>query len=428
MSDNRRTEGMGMVFRALRKGSRKKHKQRDQESRPAPEQQHPYRLASYEHDAEGKRFKSSNVAYSFWSASKYIFTLSIILYWLPLFGPMIAGYVGGRRAGGPWKGIAAAVIPVVSLYCILTAFETGFFPSHVLGIAIAPAAIGVLLGNNSLLAPYVYFSSDYLGGFVSSLEGVSPYGINPYVLTVVFAYVGGIIAEQHRREIEFASGAVVSSTTVLVHDSGNKSHQLEDLPRPHPGVLASIASHMHLPGHDDQGLSAGYSSRRHIRDDWANAVEMKYPDQWYGRSPRSRNQEMEVYDEDYQDSRGGRDYPVSSNDGHRWKHRRRGRPNYAAKPRFSYGDYEREDGNRNSSYNGGTRVLKHQKGPAKFAISPNPKSIRRAQRMIDREWDGRHRYSSYSQLEGEERDGPPVVEAEAIVRHRREQHDNWDTI
>jgi len=75
---------MGMVFGIGRKDAR------DEEDLDEPRRV-PYRLASYEHDHEGKRFRSSRVVYSFWSASKYVFILSIMLWWLPMFGQMIAG-------------------------------------------------------------------------------------------------------------------------------------------------------------------------------------------------------------------------------------------------------------------------------------------------------------------------------------------------
>src|SRR3989337_919678 len=55
-------------------------------------------------------------AFSFWSAVKYVTLLSILLWWLPTFGQMIAGYVGGRRAGSPWRGVAAALVPVVLIF------------------------------------------------------------------------------------------------------------------------------------------------------------------------------------------------------------------------------------------------------------------------------------------------------------------------
>src|SRR2546422_6965012 len=49
--------------------------------------------------------------YSLWGAVKYILVLSVLLWWLPTIGQMIAGYIGGRRAGGQWRGVVAGSPP-----------------------------------------------------------------------------------------------------------------------------------------------------------------------------------------------------------------------------------------------------------------------------------------------------------------------------
>jgi hypothetical protein len=259
---------MGMVLGIGRRNAQ------DAGSRQAPA---PYKLASYDQDVEGRRFKSSNVVYSFWSAAKYTLILSLVLWWLPLFGQMIAGYVGGRRAGGPWKGVAAAIVPVICLYFVMTGFETGFLPSHIMGVAIAPAAIGASLSANlPFLAPYLEFSSEYVGAFVSALAGSSPYGINTYVVTVAFAYVGGILAEQSRREIEFTSGAVMSNTTVLVAD-GAYGNNLPSYPphHTHNGLAHSIASRLPWYGDHQQPVHA----LPPVRGGWENAVSASLDDE-----------------------------------------------------------------------------------------------------------------------------------------------------
>src|SRR3990172_7864540 len=64
-------------------------------------------------------------AFSFGSAVKYVTILSILLWWLPTFGQMIAGYVGGRRAGSPWRGVAASLVPVVLIFVALSVVDQG---------------------------------------------------------------------------------------------------------------------------------------------------------------------------------------------------------------------------------------------------------------------------------------------------------------
>jgi len=403
---------MGMVFGIGRRDAR--------EAEDPPRGRVPYRLASYEHDHEGKRFKSSDVVYSFWSASKYVLILSLMLWWLPMFGQMIAGYVGGRRAGGPWKGVAASIIPVVGLYVVMTGFDSGFLPSHVFGVAIAPAAIGASLSSNiPLISPYIQFSSEYLGSFVEALAGSSPYGINTYVLTVAFAYVGGVLAEQNRREIEYTSGAVMNTTTVLVHEPG---HPHLSQAGEHKGVLSAMGAVFHLPGRLRDGYqdeSAGVTHRGH-RDPWARASEARYDDP----EPVSRRHALPpaqaAYDyPDLYEERPQRRRRVVKN---RWDggQKRRGAPNMHSKPRFSYPQYE------DDQRGGGAR--RADRSPRSGA--PEQRSIRRARKMMDKDWGhSSRRNPRFVDDAAEESDGE---ETEAVAVPRRAEHhhtgNQWDSI
>lgn len=399
---------------------------------PEEERRIPYRLLSYEHDQEGKRFKSNKVVYSFWSASKYVLILSIMLWWLPMFGQMIAGYVGGRRAGGPWKGVAASIIPVVALYCVMTGFEQGILPSHVFGVAIAPAAIATALNSGvPFLSPYIQFSSDYVGAFVSGLAGASPYGINLYVLTVAFAYVGGVLAEQNRREIEFSSGAVMTNTTVLVHDqSAYQQAQVEEAQR--HGLFSGVGAFFHLPSRHHEGYpvaGAAYAPRRH-RDPWAPAAEMHYVDE----DDLAQQYALPAHAPMADRRSGGmmrrrktRSLSQQQDPWHR-KQKRRGATNYSSKPRFNYPQYESRPSFDNAGYKGG--MIRRNKDVPRYVVAPNPKSIKRAQKMIDREWSaGRSRkYQSYR--DDEEYD-EVAVETEAPAPRRHERHSpshEWDSM
>ncbi|OGS44213.1 MAG: hypothetical protein A3K76_06230 [Euryarchaeota archaeon RBG_13_57_23] len=405
---------MGMVFGFSRKDARENEDPRSQKRVP-------YRLASYEHDVEGKRFKASNVVYSFWSASKYVLVLSLMLWWLPMFGQMIAGYVGGRRAGGPWKGVVASIIPVVAIWGVMTGFETGLLPSHMFGVAIAPAAIGAAINSDiPLLAPYFQFSSEYVGGFVEGLAGASPYGINYYVLTVAFAYVGGVLAAQNRREIEFTSGAVMNTTTVLVHDPSGYQQGVVEQGAPH-GLLSGVGAFFHLPGgHGDRhsGTAARYSAHRHSSP-WGRAAEMHYEDVDYG--PRDPYM---LPPGDFDDSRSGG--MMSSRPTRVRKQKRRGAQNFSSKPRFNYQQYsysQRQD----PGYKGG--IIRRNKGPSRFTVSPDAHSIKRAQKIIDNEWRGGHKSHGPSRF-AEDFDDAEESESVAVEAPRRKEPHNgqWDSI
>jgi hypothetical protein len=45
----------------------------------------------------------------------WMFVLSILLFWLPVAGPLIAGFVGGRKSGGIGNAILAALLPGILL-------------------------------------------------------------------------------------------------------------------------------------------------------------------------------------------------------------------------------------------------------------------------------------------------------------------------
>jgi hypothetical protein len=88
--------------------------------------------------------------------------LSILLFWLPLIGPFLAGFVGGKKAGGVLAAIAAVLIPVVVLGVLLFALGTALS-----GVPL----IGMLAGA---------------GGFVLILAELGP--------LILGAFIGGLIA------------------------------------------------------------------------------------------------------------------------------------------------------------------------------------------------------------------------------------------
>ena len=78
--------------------------------------------------------------------------ISIILFWLPVVGPFIAGLVGGKKSGGVMAGISAAVLPGLIFGALLFAMASTIsgFPligaiAGAGGIALALAHVGPLL-------------------------------------------------------------------------------------------------------------------------------------------------------------------------------------------------------------------------------------------------------------------------------------------
>jgi hypothetical protein len=71
----------------------------------------------------------------------WMFLISLLLFWLPVLGPLIAGLVGGQRAGGVGAAIAAVFLPAVFVGILL----------FVLFTAVGLPLIGVLTGGLAFL-------------------------------------------------------------------------------------------------------------------------------------------------------------------------------------------------------------------------------------------------------------------------------------
>lgn len=175
-----------------------------------------YRLHDVE-DEEIDRIRGAKVAYSFWSAAKYTFILTVLLWWLPVFGQMIAGYVGGRRAGTPGRAIVAALMPLVFIFVISYAFDSGLIPSQIDGIVIDPEALMNGAGENiPFVGPYLAFATMYIKSWMGAVQSITLLKVDNYIVTIAFAYIGGIIADQTRREMEFIAVHSGHETNIVV--------------------------------------------------------------------------------------------------------------------------------------------------------------------------------------------------------------------
>ncbi len=86
------------------------------------------------------------------SAILWMFILSILLFWLPIIGPLIAGFVGGRKAGTVGDAILAVIIPGVCFGVALFLLATILTGVPLFGfIAGAGGAFLVLAHVGSLL-------------------------------------------------------------------------------------------------------------------------------------------------------------------------------------------------------------------------------------------------------------------------------------
>ena len=96
------------------------------------------------------------------SAIFWMFLISLLLFWLPVIGPIIAGVVGGKKAGSVGAAIIAVFLPGIIFGILLFVLA-----SALTGLPL----IGALAGA---------------GGFTLSLSHIGP--------LLVAAIIGGFLA------------------------------------------------------------------------------------------------------------------------------------------------------------------------------------------------------------------------------------------
>ena len=83
--------------------------------------------------------------------------VSILLCWLPVIGPLIAGFIGGKKAGSIGSAILAVFLPAIILGILLFSFA-----SVISGIPL----IGAIAGSGGLLLSLVGIGPLLLGAII----------------------------------------------------------------------------------------------------------------------------------------------------------------------------------------------------------------------------------------------------------------------
>lgn len=145
--------------------------------------------------------------FSFGSALGVTLLLTVFLWWLPVLGQMIAGYVGGRKSGSVLKGIAAtftAVFSFIVIAMILSAFGLSIVDGQ-------KAVLDTVAGGFPAFADMTTSMSAYLEGFFAQYgELTATVGVIA-VVTVMFGAIGGIMSSQVAKESQYRSPSVSSA-------------------------------------------------------------------------------------------------------------------------------------------------------------------------------------------------------------------------
>jgi uncharacterized membrane protein YeaQ/YmgE (transglycosylase-associated protein family) len=136
--------------------------------------------------------------YSLKSSLAVAFISTILLWWLPIFGPAISGYVAGRVSGSKYRGIlvtaiAAGVIGAVS-----------FLFTYVISV---PASINyylssVILYHINIISPYGAWFASSIGQMFTSFTYYLLYFPPNWAVLIAFGFIGGSMSQLLVRETE----------------------------------------------------------------------------------------------------------------------------------------------------------------------------------------------------------------------------------
>lgn len=90
----------------------------------------------------------------------WMFIISLLLFWLPGIGSLIAGIVGGKQSGGVMAGMLAALLPGILVAVAL------FFAGTMLTTL---PVVGALLAGSGFLLYLVYIPPLLIGALIGGL-------------------------------------------------------------------------------------------------------------------------------------------------------------------------------------------------------------------------------------------------------------------
>lgn len=90
----------------------------------------------------------------------WMFVLSILLFWLAIIGPFIAGFVGGRKAGTLSNAILAVLLPALVFAAFLF-----FFASVLTGLPL----LGFMAAMGGFILVIVHVIPLFLGAIIGAV-------------------------------------------------------------------------------------------------------------------------------------------------------------------------------------------------------------------------------------------------------------------
>ncbi len=142
--------------------------------------------------------KGQRSVYDTRSGTLLTIVLLFALGWIPMIGHMVAGFVGGRRAGSPARGLIAAFFGTMTVLLVLFLIVESIRGINSALINDPEGEIAAIAASSPLLQQMLTLFLEYSRELFGSADFSIDYGT--YLITIPFGIIGGIFADQAQKE------------------------------------------------------------------------------------------------------------------------------------------------------------------------------------------------------------------------------------
>ena len=142
--------------------------------------------------------RGQNRIYDTRSGTLLTIVLLFTLGWIPMIGQMVSGFVGGRRAGSPSRGLIASVAGTFVVLLIMFLFVETLRGINAALINDPEGEIALIAGSSPLLQQLLDAALTYGRELFGNADFTINYGT--YAITIPFGIIGGIFADQAQKE------------------------------------------------------------------------------------------------------------------------------------------------------------------------------------------------------------------------------------
>ena len=124
--------------------------------------------------------------------------LLFVLGWIPMIGHMVAGFVGGRRAGSPARGLIASTVGTFTVLLVLFLIVETIKAVNAALLTDPEGEIAAITASTPLFQQLLSSFLDYSRELFGSADFTINYSV--YMIAIPFGIIGGIFADQAQKE------------------------------------------------------------------------------------------------------------------------------------------------------------------------------------------------------------------------------------